>query len=385
MKKFLTIIYLISAFSISCIATPKSYTITGKVPDASFNGKKAYLNEFNGKIIDSVQIINEQFVFKGTIDEPELREILIDGLFLNFILEPGDIAATMTYRDISAKGTPFNDVMTDFLRKGNRIMSFMEYKNEEIYKRIDIDSDAKINLEEKNMMEHVMMIDSLFADAFESNKNNVFGVYVLNQWIDLDILTVEKVMALYNESGDIVKNNKVVKEIVEARKEKSDMHIVEALITAKRQAKKTEEGMPFIDVTIEKGSINGETVSLSDYIGKGKYVLVDFWASWCGPCIKEIPVIAEVYNKYKSDKFEVVSIAVRDKRSEILKDIKKYEMMWPQIIDLHELSSITYGVNGIPHIILFAPDGTILSRGLRGDELKAKVAELMKYNLINKK
>ncbi|MDR0427937.1 MAG: TlpA family protein disulfide reductase [Dysgonamonadaceae bacterium] len=139
----------------------------------------------------------------------------------------------------------------------------------------------------------------------------------------------------------------------------------------------TAEGKMFTDFTIENGNPDGSSASLSDYVGKGKYVLVDFWASWCGPCIRETPVIAEVYEKYKGDKFEVLGVAVWDEKPKTLEAIETHGIVWPQILDASDIPTKRYAIKGIPHIILFAPDGTILYRGLRGDFLKEKVAEVM--------
>jgi len=147
--------------------------------------------------------------------------------------------------------------------------------------------------------------------------------------------------------------------------------------TQNANLKKTAEGMPFTDFTIENGSVDSSKVSLSDYVGKGKYVLVDFWASWCGPCIAEIPVLVEVYDQYKGDNFELLGVAVWDKRKDTQKSIEKHNATWPQIFDTGEIATKLYGISSIPHIILFGPDGTIVARGLRGDVLKAKIEEVM--------
>jgi thiol-disulfide isomerase/thioredoxin len=150
---------------------------------------------------------------------------------------------------------------------------------------------------------------------------------------------------------------------------------------ANETKKTTAVGKMFTDFTIENGNLDESSASFSDYIGKGKYVLVDFWASWCGPCIAENPVIAEVYKKYKGAKFEVLGVAVWDKREDTLEGIKKHNIVWPQIIDAQTIPTNIYGIDGIPHIILFGPDGTIVARELRGEALKKKVAEVMEqYN-----
>ena len=119
-------------------------------------------------------------------------------------------------------------------------------------------------------------------------------------------------------------------------------------------------------------------VKLSDYVGKGKYVLVDFWASWCGPCKREIPNIKKVYEKYAGDDFDVLSVAVWDKPQASVDTAKAYGVSWNEIINAQTVPTELYGVQGIPHIILFGPDGTILKRDLRGDDIEKEVAKYVK-------
>ena len=129
----------------------------------------------------------------------------------------------------------------------------------------------------------------------------------------------------------------------------------------------TAEGKMFTDFEVEGKK-------LSDYVGKGKYMLVDFWASWCGPCKKEIPNIKNVYEKYHGDDFDVLSVAVWDKPEETVDTAKVYGVNWNQIIDAQKIPTDIYGIQGIPHIILFGPDGTILKRDLRGEDIEKTVA-----------
>lgn len=135
----------------------------------------------------------------------------------------------------------------------------------------------------------------------------------------------------------------------------------------------TKEGMRFIDFSVEK---DGRQSHLSDYVGKGQYVLADFWASWCLPCIEEFPNLKDVYDKYKGEAFTILGIAVSDEEADSIASIEKYRLPWPQILGTGDVAMDTYGIGGIPHIILFDPDGTILYRGLRGERIKDVLAEI---------
>ena len=139
-------------------------------------------------------------------------------------------------------------------------------------------------------------------------------------------------------------------------------------------AQETEEGRMFKEL---KGiSRDGQPIRLSDFVGRGKYVLTDFWASWCGPCKAEMPEVIALYEKYKEKGLEVVGITVNDKPELSDSVVQKMNIPFQQIYKSAPMS--TYGITAIPHTILFAPDGTILARGLRGEEIEKKLTEVFK-------
>ncbi|MDE5953436.1 MAG: TlpA family protein disulfide reductase, partial [Duncaniella sp.] len=122
---------------------------------------------------------------------------------------------------------------------------------------------------------------------------------------------------------------------------------------------------------------NDSTFRLSDYVGKGKYVLVDFWASWCGPCIRQTAVIKDLYKEYGPKGLEVIGVAVWDKPEDTLKGIESHELPWKNIINAQSIPTEIYGIQGIPCIILFGPDGKIISRDKQNDDLRNDVAKAM--------
>lgn len=147
------------------------------------------------------------------------------------------------------------------------------------------------------------------------------------------------------------------------------------------------EGSMFVDFSVnsvvgfdEDGKEIVKPVCFSDYVGQGKYVLVDFWASWCAPCKAEIPNIMDVYDNFAGDRFDVLSVAVWDEPANTFAAAQEEGICWNQIVCTTEDRSIPtekYGIEGIPQIFLFAPDGTIVARGLRGEAIAAKVSEVL--------
>ena len=109
----------------------------------------------------------------------------------------------------------------------------------------------------------------------------------------------------------------------------------------------------------------------------GRYTIVDFWASWCGPCVRQLKVIKELYAKYKDKGLDVVGVAVWDKPEDTEKAIKSHELPWPCIINAQTIPTDLYGIQGIPCILLINPDGIIVSRDKQGADLVKDVDDAM--------
>ena len=241
-----------------------------------------------------------------------------------------------------------------------------------------INSDSVMTQEEKDAaLEN--FFDTFFAEykehnlnAYTENTDNFVSLFALqnlrNEFED------SKLDSLLNLLAPALKEHKFVKSMQEA---------IQARIN-------TAEGKPFIDFTVN--SVVGMTrsvppqpkyaeVKFSDYVGKGKYILVDFWAPWCGPCKREIPNLKAVYDKYAGKDFDILSIAVWERQpvQVTIDTAAELGMNWSHINNAGSVPTGIYGVEGIPHLMLIGPDGTILKRGFHGAEgIEAAVAEYLK-------
>ena len=206
----------------------------------------------------------------------------------------------------------------------------------------------------------VKEFDDYQKEAAKANADSFVGLMAINQITDAE---PEEILALLNGLSDEMK---------------ATPQAVHMLASYENRGK-TAEGCPFVDFTVVQDPENPETstVKLSDYVGKGKYMLVDFWASWCGPCREEMPYLIEVYNTFAGPDFDMLSVAVADDPADSKAAAPEFGIVWNQIVNARQIPTELYGIEGIPHIILFAPDGTILKRDLRGDKIAEAVREVL--------
>ena len=193
------------------------------------------------------------------------------------------------------------------------------------------------------------------AMEFVKENENEAGVYILTRLLSYMMPTDDLIKMV--EGNQYFRENAIVKENMMNWRIKLE----------------TSEGKKFKDFSAE---YEGKVTKLSDYVGKGKYVLVDFWASWCGPCRAEIPNLIKVYEQYKEKGLVVLGVAVNDKPEDTLKAIEKDKITYPQILNSQNIAAETYDFNSIPTIYLFGPDGRVVAHDLRGKDINNKLAEI---------
>ena len=327
-----------------------------------------YLQNFvDGSLVkmDSAVVKGGAFEFKGTPDSVTVSRYVTyrkNGMRMTAMvfIEKGDITLNMGAEANKVAGTMCNDAYQQFMDKFVAINKEMS----EIYQKSKTDTtltdDQRKDLE-KQLAEKDSLGTEMVYNCINENINNLVGVQLLTSYANAFETAkvkalLDKVPAAYSADKDIV-----------ALKE----HIA--------TIEKTEVGQKFIDFAMN--TPEGKEVKLSDFISQNKYTLIDFWASWCGPCRAEMPNVVAAYNAFKAKGFGIVGVSLDNNAEAWKKAIKDLYITWAQMSDLKGWScegAKLYGVRAIPATVLVDQEGTIVARNLRGEELAAKLGELLK-------
>ncbi len=356
MKKLLSV--AAGALLLASCGSNGKYSVTAQLPDESLDGETVYLYNLQGsEKLDSAVVVKNTLKFEGSVEKPVLANIIVGNHFGSLILlENAAIEANVESGQVS--GTKLNEALTAFVVKVKALNDeAMSYQQELMANASENPAELQKLMMDKINNELLPRMKDESIILFNENSNNQLGLYALMM---LQGVAPEEIEALLPLVGPNIENEEEIK----------------SLKTQFASEAATKEGALFTD--FEATDENGNVQKLSDYVGKGKYVLVDFWASWCGPCKAEIPNLKEIYKKYKGDNFELLGVAVWDKQVDSEKAVEEEGMDWPQILNTQKIATDAYAIQGIPMIILFGPDGTIVKKGLRGSAIGETLEELLK-------
>lgn len=345
-----------------------SFHITGTM--TGLDSGWAILSHVNdGRMVtDSTAIKNNTFSFSGKQDEPALYYLGISGKhepMLKFFVENDSIQVNTSGDSVSAgtvTGSPSEAEYEALLRQIQPVDALMDTLNRRY-------AAAYQQGNKGSLRQQGMTYDSLaearkqaIANFVRTHKQSVISGWAVAQNF-LYYPDPDELGKLYDELDTSVQRTSYGQKI------KAALEI----------ARKLAVGKPAPDFT--ETDMQGKPLSLSSL--KGKYVLIDFWASWCQPCRQEDPNLVGAYRKYKDDNFTILGVSLDRDRGDWLKAIKQDHLSWYQVSDLkgwHNAVAQQYGIRAIPANFLVNPEGVIVARNLRGDQLENKLAQLLKQS-----
>jgi len=345
-------------------AAPK-FSITGEVKGVP-EGSEVFLTDVSNPTdtLASAHVKEGVFVLTGHVDEPNLYELNFPGAKKKTPLFMGNDKMTITGTmsdlvHLKTTGSPSND---DFVEFQTRFTPYFTRLNSIISEANGVGEDAK---KEALFQQYKRATDTIFTvvDEFIRGKSSSyvspFVLVVVNQ-LTQDVMAQDR--RLHSLAPEVQKGYYA-------------QYLQKNLDDAKVGAIGTDE----IDFT--QNDTSGHAVSLSSF--KGKYVLVDFWASWCGPCRMENPNVLATYRKFRNKNFTVLGVSLDKAREPWLKAIKDDGLVWTQVSDLkfwYNEAAVKYHIAQIPSNFLVGPDGKIVGRNLRGAALQEKLCELLGCN-----
>jgi thiol-disulfide isomerase/thioredoxin len=370
-KLFLLLSLLPLFFACNDSSSDSSYKITGQVSSNSMNGQTVYLENYlwymqlsDRKILDSAVINGKQFEFKGKADSSYMALITLNNNHLTTVfIETGNIKVDISDDPNKSvvTGTKLNNLFKSYGEMiapiKNKLDELIQYaRSQKVTDELQNEIEEKYNDITKEMLQ-------VSINFLNKNPETIFSAYLLMSIIAQGI-DEEIIQNAYDKFDEKVKHSALGNQI---RKEIEKMKV-----------KEIATGELFRDLTLK--TPDDKDISISDYVGKNKYVLLDFWASWCGPCRSENPNIVSLYNEYKDKGFEIVGVSMDSDKNSWIKGIKDDGITWPQMSDLKGWDSeaaMKYKIRGIPFTVLLDKEGKVIDTNLRGEQLIDKIKTLI--------
>lgn len=342
------------------------------VIDGKYKSDKVYLLKENAaqrEVIDSSTVEDNRFFFKGQkpqfIGKYYIKSAVKDcrSPYAEFFLDADTISLRINsefFANVQIQGGVDNTLASYHKFLLACLTDSIKYEFI-LNNLIHGERDEAMELEGLRQRTEVMQIRQrdIMLKFASQYPDQVYGVYLLNGPLRR-LLPIEQVKAMRRQFAPALNDHPCTRELDEFL-----------------QASEFAIGSDMPDISCP--DINGKMISLKDF--KGKYVLVDYWASWCGPCIKEMPNVVKLYKECKGKEFEILGISLDTKKEAWQAMVKKQGMKWPQVCDFkswYSPAAKACGIQAVPSTILVGPDGKVVGLNLRGEQLIQKVKEVLK-------
>ncbi|MDE5838669.1 MAG: TlpA family protein disulfide reductase [Paramuribaculum sp.] len=307
------------------------------------------VNYDSNELIDSLPIENEAVIFPSNKYPEGIVSLEADGFGAGiFILSDADILHNVKVEDVEG------GVRRTWESTGgyNDSVSAFNNKIREIGKRYQTATGD----EERNDI--LKNISSVIFQEINAHGNDILGAYYFNMGHgNLSLAEIESTLEKYPALGNYKR--------------------VQNILTRRRNQEAVKPGNKFKDFKV---TYDGVEHKLSDVVGHGDYVLLDFWASWCGPCRAAMPTMKKAYEKYKNQNLKILGITVWDEPEKSLEAAQKMELPWEIWVNGGDEPVNLYNITAVPTVILFGPDGTVLERGLWEDNLLSTLEKYLTSN-----
>lgn len=374
MRKLFMLASTLFVLAFSACADKSGYVVTGTA-EGTVDGDTVYICDMQGFFAivptDTAVVKNGKFEFKGDFEGAALRFLVpthngsAEGLGMaDFVLENANINIQTFLQKNKKEAVVESD--------GENAAIYKDYEalckkwDGQINPYWDIVREKKGTEEEiaKAQTEMDKLSDQRDGEIYQFVKNHVpsgiSDMLMVYGWSTYTDAQKKELMDLFAEKGP-------------------DMPNYKNLVAQQKAEESTGIGAQYTDIVMQ--TPEGKTIKVSDYVSKNKYTLIDFWASWCGPCLKEMPNVVNAYNKFHDKGLEIVGVSLDNKKEAWVAAIKKQNMPWPHMSDLkgwESAGAAAYNVRAIPANVLISQNGKIVAKDLREEALQEKLAELLK-------